>query len=119
MNTLSMHADWVCGRQPRGSQAAPPAQGIHLAGEPALADAVCVARHAPAAAPMTQYRNALTDLFGADRILPTSLEPDVREGLSAWGPAPEHLAPRVEQYEDAACNVAEQLWNGPTECRSG
>jgi len=58
-----------------------------------------------------QYKNALVDLFGDDLVLPVSLEPDVREeGLQSVGAGSTSISPRgVEQYEDAAFDVAEQV----------
>lgn len=58
-----------------------------------------------------QYRNALSDLFGRDLVLPVSLEPDVREeGFQSVGASSTSISPRgVEQYEDAAYDVAEQV----------
>jgi len=62
-----------------------------------------------------QYTNALVDLFGDDLVLPVSLEPDVREeGLQSVGASSTSISPRgVEQYEDAAFDVAEQVVDWP------
>ncbi len=62
-----------------------------------------------------QYRNALADLFGDDLVLPVSLEPDVREeGFQSIGASSTSISPRgVEQYEDAAYDVAEQVVDWP------
>ncbi|MCB9797318.1 MAG: DUF1592 domain-containing protein [Alphaproteobacteria bacterium] len=60
---------------------------------------------------VAQYHNALTDLFGEGLILPTRLEPDQQiDGLVAVGNAVTSVSSRgVEQYEDAAFNVADQV----------
>ena len=79
---------------------------------------------APAVSPPTprlrrltqvQYRNVLVDLFGDDLVLPVSLEPDVREeGFQSIGASSTSISPRgVEQYEDAAYDVAEQVVGWP------
>ncbi len=62
-----------------------------------------------------QYTNALVDLFGADLVLPVSLEPDVREeGFQSVGASSTSISPRgIEQYEDAAYDVAEQVVEWP------
>ena len=62
-----------------------------------------------------QYRNALVDLFGEDLVLPVALEPDVREeGFLSIGASSTSISPRgVEQYEDAAYDVAEQVVEWP------
>jgi len=62
-----------------------------------------------------QYRNALVDLFGDDLVLPVSLEPDIREeGFQSIGASSTSISPRgVEQYEDAAYDVAEQVVEWP------
>lgn len=62
-----------------------------------------------------QYRNAMLDLFGSDLALPASLEPDVDvEGLYAVGASVTTISPLgVEQYEDAAYLVAEQVMGEP------
>jgi hypothetical protein len=59
----------------------------------------------------SQYRNSIADLFGQDIVLPTALEPDQRDaGLLSIGAATTSLSPRgVEQYEDAAFLIAEQV----------
>lgn len=58
-----------------------------------------------------QYKNAVVDLFGDDLVLPVSLEPDIREeGLKSVGASSTSISPRgVEQYEDAAYDLAEQV----------
>ena len=58
-----------------------------------------------------QYHHAIRDLFGPDVVLPTQLEPDLRvEGLASIGAALATVSARgVEQYEDAAFLVAEQV----------
>ncbi|MCB9796503.1 MAG: DUF1592 domain-containing protein [Alphaproteobacteria bacterium] len=60
---------------------------------------------------VTQYHNALTALFGDGLLLPTRLEPDQEvDGLVAVGNAVTSVSSRgVEQYEDAAFNVAGQV----------
>ncbi len=58
-----------------------------------------------------QYRNSVRDLFGESVILPTELEPDLQsDGLYAEGAALAGLsALGVEQYEDAAYDLAIQM----------
>lgn len=58
-----------------------------------------------------QYRNAVADLFGDDLVLPSALEPDLRDaGLQSVGAGSTSLSPRgVEQYEDGAFLIAEQV----------
>jgi hypothetical protein len=62
-----------------------------------------------------QYQSALTALFGESLILPTSLEPDEPvDGLRVVGASVTSLSSRgVEQYEEAALNVAAQLVESP------
>lgn len=57
-----------------------------------------------------QYRNAIVDLLGEGLVLPTSLEPDTAvDGLLSIGSAVTSVSPLgVEQYEDAALDLAEQ-----------
>ncbi len=59
----------------------------------------------------TQYQATLVDLFGPTLIVPTALEPDVPvDGMVSIGAAVAGLSARgVEQYEDAAWDVAAQL----------
>lgn len=59
-----------------------------------------------------QYTNTLVDLFGADLVLPTSLEPDTTlEGLASLGAAISATSPLgVERYESAADLVAGQVF---------
>lgn len=63
-----------------------------------------------------QYQNSVADLFGDDLVLPVSLEPDVREeGLQSVGAGSTSVSPRgVEQYEDAAYDIAEQVTAYPS-----
>ena len=58
-----------------------------------------------------QYQNALVDLFGPEIVVPTSIEPDVSSaGFIAIGSALASTSRRgVEQYEDAAFVLAEQI----------
>lgn len=58
-----------------------------------------------------QYANAVHDLFGEDVIVPPQLEPDVNlEGYFSIGAALTSISPRgVEQYEEAAFAIAEQI----------
>lgn len=62
-----------------------------------------------------QYGNTVSDLFGSDIVLPTALEPDLRDaGLQSVGASSTSLSPRgVEQYEDAAFLIAEQVADHP------
>lgn len=62
-----------------------------------------------------QYENTIADLFGDDIVLPTALEPDLRDaGLQSVGASSTSLSPRgVEQYEDAAFLIAEQVVDHP------
>lgn len=64
----------------------------------------------------SQLHNALHDLFGDELVLPTRLEPDESvDGLVSVGAALTTISPRgVEQYEDAAYNVAEQVVGSAT-----
>ncbi len=57
-----------------------------------------------------QYRNSIRDLFGADIVIPSALEPDVSvDGLIALGGANATISPLgVERYESAALKVASQ-----------
>ena len=59
----------------------------------------------------TQYANSLVDIFGERLVLPSSLEPDEElEGLFALGAAVSTISARgIEQYEDAAFSLAEQI----------
>ena len=58
-----------------------------------------------------QYKNALLDLFGEELVVPTQLEPDLRDaGLQSVGASSTAISPRgVEQYEAAAFEVARQV----------
>jgi hypothetical protein len=62
-----------------------------------------------------QYGRAIHTVLGADLLLPTSLEPDEpSDGLVAIGAAITTISPRgVEQYEDAAFNLAAQALETP------
>jgi len=57
-----------------------------------------------------QYRNVIGDILGDEIVVPTSLEPDSRvEHLFALGSTTTSVSPRgVEQYEEAAFNIAAQ-----------
>lgn len=59
----------------------------------------------------TQYRNALRDLLGPDVVLPVALEPDIPAGgFIAVGASRTTISPwGVEQYENAAYDLAEQV----------
>lgn len=59
-----------------------------------------------------QYHNAVADLFGADLLAPTSLEPDATlEGLPSLGAAIASTSPLgVERYEAGARLVADQVF---------
>lgn len=63
----------------------------------------------------TQYRHAIRDLFGADVVLPSSLEPDERiEGLMAVGSARTTISSYgAERYAQAAYSVARQVLARP------
>lgn len=58
-----------------------------------------------------QYTNALVDLFGDELVVPSQLEPDLRDaGLQSVGASSTAISPRgVEQYEVAAFEVARQI----------
>ena len=58
-----------------------------------------------------QYSNAVHDLFGEEVVVPRQLEPDVNlEGFFSIGAAVTSISPRgVEQYEEAAFAIAEQI----------
>ena len=60
---------------------------------------------------IAQYTNAIHDLFGEDVAVPTALEPDVSlDGFVAIGASASTVSSRgVEQYEDAAFAIAEQV----------
>ncbi len=96
-----------------GCDQAGPAAKPDTAAEAALGDAPDVTPPTPHLRRLTapQYRNSLADLFGADLVLPSALEPDLRDaGLQSVGAGSVSLSPRgVEQYEDAAFLVAEQV----------
>jgi hypothetical protein len=64
---------------------------------------------------LAQYRNAVRDLFGKDVAVPTALEPDVSlDGFVSIGSAQSAISPRgVEQYEDAAFKIAQQVLADP------
>jgi hypothetical protein len=87
------------------------------ASESTLGPAPSVSPETPRLRRLTQvqYRNALVDIFGDDLVLPVSLEPDVREeGFQSIGASSTSISPRgVEQYEDAAYDVAEQVVDWP------
>lgn len=59
----------------------------------------------------SQYRHAIADVFGDDIVPPPQLEPVRRiEGLEAIGAATGSISARgVEQYEEAAFSIAEQV----------
>ena len=99
-----------------GGCADPPKSSIPPS-EPSLGPAPAVSPDTPRLRRLTQtqYRNALSDMFGADLVLPVSLEPDVREeGFQSIGASSTSISPRgVEQYEDAAYDVAEQIAEWP------
>lgn len=59
----------------------------------------------------TQYRNAIGDLFGTDVVIPPALEPDPElAGLLSVGASAASVSQRgVEQYEDAAFAIAQQV----------
>jgi hypothetical protein len=65
-----------------------------------------------------QYLNSITDLLGGGLVLPTSLEPDESsDGLLSIGAGRSALSPLgVENYEDAAFDLAEQVME-PGEAR--
>ncbi|MDQ3031281.1 MAG: DUF1592 domain-containing protein [Myxococcota bacterium] len=58
-----------------------------------------------------QYASAISDLFGADVVVPSAIEPDVaRDGFFSVGAAQTSVSARgVEQYERAAYQIAEQV----------
>jgi len=88
--------------------------------EPAwrTANPPAVASPAPVLKRLTQsqYKNALVALFGEALVLPTSLEPDQSvDGLLVVGASVTSVSPRgVEQFEEAALDVAEQVTTDPT-----
>lgn len=59
----------------------------------------------------SQYRHAIADVFGDDIVPPPQLEPVRRiDGLAAIGAATGSISSRgVEQYEEAAFSIAEQV----------
>jgi hypothetical protein len=84
-----------------------PAGGPPRAAAPAFAPAPAVLRRLTT----DQYLNSVRDLFGESAVLPTALEPDLEvDGLFAEGSALAGVsALGVEQYEDAAYDLAVQL----------
>jgi hypothetical protein len=72
---------------------------------------------APALRRLTQpqYAATVTHLFGDGMVLPSSLEPDTAiDGLVAVGAAATSISPvGVEQYEEAAYTLAEQVLADP------
>ena len=60
---------------------------------------------------ISQYHNSLSDLFGENLVLPSSLEPDTEiDGLLSIGASINSVSPTgVERYEAAAFQVAEQV----------
>ncbi|HMV70067.1 MAG TPA: DUF1587 domain-containing protein, partial [Myxococcota bacterium] len=58
-----------------------------------------------------EYRQTIADLFGEGVLLPASIEPDQAQGgLVSIGAATSAISPRgVEQYEDAAYQIADQV----------
>jgi len=80
-------------------------------------DAPVVDPAAPALRRLTQpqYVNTVAALFGEGMVLPSSLEPDTAiEGLVAVGAAVTSISPvGVEQYEEAAYTLAEQVLADP------
>lgn len=61
-----------------------------------------------------QYQNTVRDLFGADIVPPSSLEPDATlEGLASLGAAISSTSPLgVERYESGAIQLADQRFSG-------
>lgn len=83
---------------------------------PATPDVVVAPQLEPAAPRLhrltsRQYRNAIADLFGAEIVAPSALEPDPSmEGLIAIGATQASLSPRgVEQYAEGAEKIALQV----------
>jgi len=64
---------------------------------------------------VSQYRNAIRDLFGAEVTVPPALEPDVAiEGLEAVGSSKSTISARgIEQYETAALSIGHQVTARP------
>lgn len=62
-----------------------------------------------------QYSNAIRDIFGADVVVPSALEPDVAvDGLDAVGASESTVSSRgIEQYESAAFAIGNQIANDP------
>lgn len=58
-----------------------------------------------------QYARAIRDVLGEEIVVPTQLEPDSRNnGFVAVGAVASAISPRgVEQYEDAAYEIAQQV----------
>ncbi len=93
----------LVGCEPEPSEKAPTARG----------PAPAVAPAAPSLRRLTQdqYRNVIGELLGDGLVLPNSLEPDTAvDGLYAVGAAATTISSvGVEQYEDAAFSLAEQV----------
>lgn len=96
--TASAIALGACSETPRPSSTLPPAPLI-----PAQTGAQRLT--------VAQYRNAVHDVFGEAIAVPTALEPDTSlEGFDAIGASISAVSPRgVEQYEDAAFKIADQV----------
>ena len=64
---------------------------------------------------LTQYHNAIDDLFGEGLVVPSALEPDVQVvGLLSVGASVNAVSPLgVERYEDAATLIALQVAEEP------
>ncbi len=63
-----------------------------------------------------QYANAIRDLFGAEVVVPTALEPDIAgNGFEAVGAKSSTISARgVEQYETAGYSIGKQVAANPT-----
>lgn len=62
-----------------------------------------------------QYTNAMRDLFGAEVVVPSAIEPDVAvDGLDAVGASESTVSSRgIEQYEAAAFAIGNQISSDP------
>ena len=65
---------------------------------------------------ISQYRNIIFDIFSADIVIPSSLEPDTEvDGFLNIGASISNISPvGIERYESASYSIAEQLVENET-----